>query len=252
LLLAYYVDSASFLNAGDIICFLHAEQEKFLMTNTSAKKVVFLSSTAESGDNSEQILNSNSLWEVELQNPARGGVCQWTDRFRFRHIGTGNYLAVSTKTVVQVPMTMPAVRPPPRHLQRQPQQTDIPSAQPMSEHQLAPLTTQPDMTAINTVSSGKQEKVYELTTTNDYLSPSTLFVLHATSALDPENMSDIPKKSIVWIQHHLTGTWICSTTTTVDGASDNKSSRRSLGRSTSHTAYKVSCSLQQKDEGTAL
>lgn len=41
------------------------------------------------------LLFTNSLWEIQKVKPFRGGSIIWDEYYRFKHIGTGKYLAVA-------------------------------------------------------------------------------------------------------------------------------------------------------------
>lgn len=45
---------------------------------------------------------TNSCWEIQKEKPFMGGSIVWDEGYRFRHIGTGKYLAVVNNLDLQL------------------------------------------------------------------------------------------------------------------------------------------------------
>ncbi|KAL9643554.1 hypothetical protein ABK040_010167 [Willaertia magna] len=108
--------SESFVKAGDVIRLYHTELKGFLSVNPRSGRVECVNGTSkdkeeESKDGSthrgKKKRNNNSerdsslkidthftdtLWELELLDPSRGGAIQWNQNYRFKHVATGKYL----------------------------------------------------------------------------------------------------------------------------------------------------------------
>jgi dolichyl-phosphate-mannose--protein O-mannosyl transferase len=88
------------LKGGDVIRLFHQEYDGFIRADH--KKLmdrddfeVYLKLT-NGGKNKTR--NTNTMWQVELQDSMKGGYVTWDSRVRLKHLGTGKYLAIAEKT----------------------------------------------------------------------------------------------------------------------------------------------------------
>ncbi|EFC42710.1 predicted protein [Naegleria gruberi] len=114
------IHSGNMLKAGDVIRLFHTELNSFLSVNSKTGRVECVgsanktsSSTADKAllpiksnkkstdDDTSQSKNdkmyafTDSLWEVEMVDPTRGGALMWNKKYRFKHVSSGKYLYAS-------------------------------------------------------------------------------------------------------------------------------------------------------------
>jgi hypothetical protein len=82
--------SSKFLKAGDVIRLYHQNADGYLDVDPEKSNTVKIRL-----DKDKDAKNSsNSMWEVELYDPSRGGILTWQNMYRFRHVATNRYLTV--------------------------------------------------------------------------------------------------------------------------------------------------------------
>eukprot|EP00753_Platysulcus_tardus_P010959 PLAT3172.1.p1 GENE.PLAT3172.1~~PLAT3172.1.p1 ORF type:complete len:3198 (-),score=1828.26 PLAT3172.1:113-9706(-) len=93
-----------YIMGGDAVRLRHTEADAYLCADVDTGRVYL---RVYSGEESSEALSTDALWEIELEDPQKGHTCTWMKgleraRYRFRHIGTGKFLAAETPDLFAV------------------------------------------------------------------------------------------------------------------------------------------------------
>lgn len=74
---------------GDLVRIQHKQNDGYLVLNDNEKVVLCPATQLEN-------FSTHSIWEVEMDDPSRGGMLNFEGRYKLRHVSTGKYLCTES------------------------------------------------------------------------------------------------------------------------------------------------------------
>jgi len=99
----YIPETEKFVSGGDVLRIFHQEAEGFVKANITPlydrkEYQIFIKTKGKKTGRSDETKSSNTMWQIETRS-VQGGLIPWNTECRFKHQGTGKYIALSKDAV---------------------------------------------------------------------------------------------------------------------------------------------------------